>query len=176
MERQYYIDLANHGLRMPIGSDLVLHEHTDAEAILSDGVRLGKVLEETAYRFETPLALPHMDLELEHYNLLEMLDVPRADIAKFHFAGSLPADALSRMTDRLRDRFPQRVQAHIDSVAYIAEWTNLLPIGMVIGPFSLMTKLLADAITPICLAGNGLTAEDDEEILAVEQALELASG
>lgn len=67
-----------------------------------------------------------------------------------------------------------KLQAHIDSVAYIAEWTDLLPIGMAIGPFSLMTKLISDPITPICLAGNGVTAEEDDEVRAVEQVLELA--
>ncbi len=33
MDRSYYLDLARTGLRMPIGADLVLHEHADPEAI-----------------------------------------------------------------------------------------------------------------------------------------------
>lgn len=90
MDRQYYIELANRGLCMPIGSDLILHEHANAEEILLDGTQLGRVLAETAYRFQTPLALPHMDLELEKHVLLELLGVPGEEIAKYHFAGCPP--------------------------------------------------------------------------------------
>jgi uroporphyrinogen-III decarboxylase len=45
---------------------------------------------------------------------------------------------------------------------------------MSIGPFSLMTKLLADPITPLALAGSGLTAGEDGSILLAERALALA--
>ena len=41
MNRSYYHELAAHGLRMPIGVDLVLHEHADHEARLLDGAALG---------------------------------------------------------------------------------------------------------------------------------------
>jgi uroporphyrinogen-III decarboxylase len=45
---------------------------------------------------------------------------------------------------------------------------------MCIGPFSLMTKLLSDPITPVCMAGSGATAEEDPEVLRLERTLELA--
>ena len=48
MDRHYYIALAQSGLRMPIGADLVLHEKPDPAAILTDGEALGRVVEETA--------------------------------------------------------------------------------------------------------------------------------
>jgi uroporphyrinogen-III decarboxylase len=67
------------------------------------------------------------------------------------------------------------MQAQVDAVRYIADHTDLLPIGMSIGPFSLMVKLVADPITPVCMAGMGSTAEDDEEILMVEEVLELGT-
>ena len=41
IDRSYLLDLAKRGLRMPIGTDLVLHEHSDAKAIATDGPRLG---------------------------------------------------------------------------------------------------------------------------------------
>lgn len=44
-DRQYYLGLAHSGLRMPIGTDLVLHEHADAGEIVLDGHRLGQVSE-----------------------------------------------------------------------------------------------------------------------------------
>jgi len=86
MERQFYLDLAQSGLRMPIGADLVLHEKPNPAAILTDGEALGRVVEETARRYRTPLAFAHMDLQLEKTVLLEILGIPAADIALFHSA------------------------------------------------------------------------------------------
>jgi uroporphyrinogen-III decarboxylase len=45
---------------------------------------------------------------------------------------------------------------------------------MCIGPFSLTTKLMADPITPVCMAGAGLGAEDDEGVALLEACLELS--
>ena len=65
------------------------------------------------------------------------------------------------------------MQAQVDAIKYIASNTDLLPIGMSIGPFSLMTKLVADPITPVCMAGMGISSQDDNEVLMVERVLEL---
>ncbi|HEY3415792.1 MAG TPA: uroporphyrinogen decarboxylase family protein [Armatimonadota bacterium] len=173
MQREYYLELANAGLTMPIVSDLVLHQYRDAGAILEDGVRLGMVLAESARRFHTPLAIPHMDLELEKQVLLEMLGVPGEQTAKFHFDTAPSPRVFDRLQQRLHDPLTLRLQAHIDSVGYIAHFTELLPVGMVIGPFSLMSKLVGDPITPVAMAGMGITAEDDPEVDCVEQVLEL---
>lgn len=175
MERQYYLDLAARGLQMPIVTDLVLHEYVDPQAIVENGERLGRVLEEAAVRLKTPLAVPHMDLELEKHVLLEMLDVPADEIAKYHFSEPLDNEVFERFEQRKHDAFNAHLQAHIDSVRYIAEHTDLLPIGMTIGPFSLMTKLVTDPITPIAMAGAGMSAEDDDDIKLIEQALELGT-
>lgn len=158
---------------MPIGTDLVLHEYADAEAILLHGERLGRVLEETANRFQTPLAFPHMDLELEKLVLLEKIGIPSAEMAKFHFTGCPSEEVFATLKQHLHDPLHPRLQAHIDSIAYIAAHTELVPVGMAIGPFSLMTKLVSDPITPVCMAGMGVTAEEDEEVKAVEWVLEL---
>ena len=48
MDRAYYLELARTGLPMPIAADLVLRELADPAAVLTDGARLGRVLEETA--------------------------------------------------------------------------------------------------------------------------------
>jgi uroporphyrinogen-III decarboxylase len=45
---------------------------------------------------------------------------------------------------------------------------------MTIGPFSLMTKLLADPITPLYLGGTGVRGEDNPEVQMVEVTLEMA--
>lgn len=65
MPREFYLSLAERGLRMPIGTDLVLHEKDDVPGILVDGYRLGQVVEEAARRYRTPLAVPHMDLMIK---------------------------------------------------------------------------------------------------------------
>jgi uroporphyrinogen-III decarboxylase len=174
MDREIYLNLARAGLRMPIGTDLVLHEKPSPEAILKDGEALGKVVEETARRYRTPLAFAHMDLSLEKTVLLELLGVPAADIPLYHFAECPGTETLATVEEGLRRPLNPALQAHIDAVRYVASHTDLVPIGMTIGPFSLMTKLLKDPITPIYLAGSGLTAADDPDVALVEQALELS--
>jgi uroporphyrinogen decarboxylase len=174
VDRQVYISLAKSGLRMPVGTDLVLHEKRDPDAILRDGQALGRVVEETARRYGTPLAFGHMDLTLEKTVLLEMLDIPPNQIPLYHFPGCPSDEIFEKVTRRLTAPLNRRLQAHVESVGYIAHHTDLIPVGMGIGPFSLMTKLLSEPITPIYLAGSGLTADDDPDVKTVEAALELS--
>lgn len=166
--RQTFLGYAASGLRMPIGTDLVLHEQADPEAILLDGERLGKVVEAAANRYRTPVAVPLMDLRLEKADLLSAFGVPAGQVDTFHFT-SIPGGEL----DPSRP-FERRNQANIDAVRYIAERTSLLPVGMAIGPFSLTTKLMADPISAVALAGGGTTAEDDEQIGILHRCLALS--
>lgn len=163
MDRKFYLDLAASGLRMPIGTHLVLHQHTDPEAILHDGRRLGEVLVETANRFSTPLAVPLMDLTLEKEALLLSMGVPAADISQYHFAEPPVVTKPIALTPRML--------ASCEAIAYVAGGSKLVPMGMSIGPFSLMTKLLADPITPVFLAGTGATGKEEPDIALVEAAL-----
>ncbi len=174
MERQYYLDLAAQGLRMPVGADLVLREKADAADILLDGVRLGQVIEEAARQYRTPLAFPLMDLSIEKAAIAAILGIPEKDAATFHLNEAPGEDVFEKVAEATKGPRIPRMQATQEAVAYIAEKADLLPIGMSIGPFSLMTKLLADPITPIYLSGMGLTAEEEPEIGMVEAALKLA--
>ena len=175
MKRDFYLNLAQSGLRMPIAADLVLHEEPAAERILNDGRALGQVVEKTARRYRTPLAFCHMNLTLEKAVLLETLGVPAADIPLYHFAERPAADALDRLKTGLGRLRHAELQAHVGSVRYIATETNLVPVGMTIGPFSLMTKLLADPITALYLAGTGMTVVEEPEVARLEGALALAT-
>ena len=166
MERSYYLELAESGLRMPIGTHLVLHEHADAEAILLEGERLGSVVEEAARTFGAPMAIPVMDLKLEKEALLSSHGVPEAEIDQFHFTEAPAQDWTVCATPRMR--------ATCEAISHVAKRGEFLPVGMGIGPFSLMTKLVSDPITPVFLAGTGATAEEDEEVHLVERALALA--
>ena len=174
MPREYYIRLAAEGLRFPIGADLLLAEQPDPEAVRRDGQKLGRVIELTARRFRTPLAIPLMDLRLEKADLLAALGLPSADSEAFHFTQPPDEHSLARLQALFDAPFAARNQAHIDSVRYICQHTDLWPVGMAIGPFSLATKLVADPITPVALAGMGLTAHEDQGVLMMERCLALA--
>jgi len=150
---------------MPIGTDLVLSEKSDPHAIKYDGLRLGRVMEEAARRWGSPLALPLMDLTVEKEWLVGALGVPQAEIATWHFDGAVP--------ELLPDAAPTpRLKANNEAIGYIASNTDLLPCGMSIGPFSLMAKMLADPISPVFLAG---TDERDEDVERLEKTLELGT-
>ncbi len=174
MDRSFYIDLATRGLKMPMGTDLVLNEDPDPEGIRVDGKRLGAVMIAAARRYHTPLAVPQMDLTREKEALLVLLgeDPARKD---FHFTGQPGAEALARFAAGLSGPFTPAVEANIEAIALVANTTELVPLGMCIGPFSLMSKMLADPITPVTFAGMGQTAADDAEVALMETALDLAT-
>ena len=174
MNRDYYLNLAHSGLRMPIGADLILHESPDPEAVKHDAEALGQVVAETARRFNTPLAFPLMDLTLEKSDLLAFLQIPSAQVDSYHFT----APPAARILDELRAAggrpFPARVAANQEAIRYIRDHTELVPVGMLIGPFSLMTKLVSDPITPVAMAAAGDTAEENESVCLIERCLALA--
>jgi uroporphyrinogen-III decarboxylase len=174
MDRKFYLDLAASGLRMPIGTDLALHEQPDVPAVLLDGVRLGKVMETAARTWNTPLALALMDLMLEKDLILARLGIPAAEREQFHFAAVPTSEQAARITQPEGVRLTPRLQANLGALGYVAR-TSLLPVGMAIGPFSLMTKLLADPITPVFMAGTGATPAEEPEIAMVETVLELGA-
>jgi len=163
VERKFYLDLAAAGLRMPIGTHLVLHQHSEPEAILLDGKRLGDVLIETAELFKTPLVVPLMDLTLEKEALLLTMGVPSAEISQYHFTELPSTPNAIALTPRMK--------ASCEAIAHVAQVSKFVPMGMSIGPFSLMTKLLADPITPVFLAGTGATAIEEPDVALVEAAL-----
>jgi uroporphyrinogen-III decarboxylase len=175
MLRAQLLDLASQGHRVPIGADLVLRQHDDSEAILCDGARLGAVVAETAARFHTPLAFPIMDLRLEKAELLRFFGVAAAVADTFHFATAPSVEQRRDYARHVREVEPgARVAANLGALRHVAQQPDLLAIGMCIGPFSLTTKLMADPITPVCLAGSGIGAEEDAEVALLEACLELS--
>ncbi|MDR3718649.1 MAG: uroporphyrinogen decarboxylase family protein [Bryobacteraceae bacterium] len=174
MNREYYLKLAHSGLRMPFGADLTLHETADPEAVKNDSEALGIVVEQTARRYRTPLAFPLMDLTLEKLDLLTYLGVPPAQVDSYHFPAPPPAGLIDELRAASARPFAHRIAANQEAVRYIQDKTDLLPVGMLIGPFSLMTKLISDPITPVAMAAAGDTAEDNEGVCLVERLLALA--
>ena len=165
--RTRLMKLAAEGHRVPIGTHLVLHRHTDHKEIELDGARLGQVLVESAGHYESPLAIPLMDLAIEKECILHTLGVPADKIESYHFSEP-PA---------LRQQFDitPKMKAGCAAIREVGKYPDLLPMGMSIGPFSLMTKLVADPITPVFLAGTGLGPDDEPEVAIVERAIELGT-
>lgn len=170
MDRQFYIDMAESGQRMPVGTHLVLHEKKHPSSIVVNGEALGRVMEETAVRYGTPLAIPVMDLTIEKESILTHLGIAEKDIPTHHFS---EAPAPMKITDDVLLSHP-RFAASLGALRYISMNTDLVPVGMCIGPFSLTTKLLADPIIPIYLAGSGMTAADSSEVKLLDATMAIA--
>jgi uroporphyrinogen-III decarboxylase len=115
-----------------------------------------------------------MDLRLEKADLLEFSGVPESEADVFHFEEAPPETLLESMRHAGARPFSKRIRANQEAVRYIAQRTDLLPVGMMIGPFSLMTKLVADPIVSVAMAGNGITKEDDNGVCQMERCLQLA--
>lgn len=174
MEANYYIKLAQTGKKMPIATHLVLHEKTDPEAILVDGLRLAEVMLETAHRFGNPMALPVMDLTLEKDVMLRKIGIPEGAIEGYHFDAIPDAATIAQAKTSIDVlQFP-RIRANCEALACIREGGEVLPVGMSIGPFSLLTKLVHDPISAIYMAGTGMTPEDDDDVALITTLLELA--
>jgi uroporphyrinogen-III decarboxylase len=176
MERSYYIELARKGLRMPIGADLVLKTHPDHEAIILDGRRLGDVVIETAGKFNTPLAFPLMDLAIEKEWIHSILGTPKEQRETFLFS-TAPSDAEMRTIKEglasVATHTP-RIRANLEALRHVSRNESLLPVGMSIGPFSLITKLMNDPITAVYLAGSGLGPDDAPEVGMLEKMLDIS--
>ncbi len=174
MNRQNFIELAAKDVRVPIGIDMILHRYPDVDAILDDGERMGKVLLEAADFYKSPIVMPHMDLMLEKDHLLSLIGIPPPDRPAYHFNGCPSDDQVAEFKSRIPGSLGRRMEARNDAIRYVAAHSDLLPMGISIGPFSLMTKLLADPITPIFLHGTGITGDMEPEVKAVEICLDLA--
>ena len=127
MDRAYYLKLAENGTRMAIATHLVLHDHADHEEILRDGQRLGALLSEAATYFNSPLAMPVMDLTMEKEALLLAYGIAEADIDTYHFREDPGPDWDIPLTER------QKVTC--EALAYVAKEGKYISTGMGIGPF-----------------------------------------
>lgn len=174
LSTDHFRALATAGLRTPIGTDLVLHERPDPEAVRLDGRGLAGVVREAAERYRTPLAIPLMDLRLEKADLVRRVRPEAASPDTFHFDAPPPADDLDRARDQGDAPFLPLHRAHFEAIAEVAATPGLTPLGMAIGPFSLATKLVADPIAAVALAGRGTLAGDEPLVAAFERSLALA--
>jgi hypothetical protein len=159
---------------MPIGTDLVMHEEDEPEKVRNDGAALGVVIERAARRWGTPLAIPLMDLRLEKTDLLALAGIPESEAERFHFTSVLEEETFAKLCAEQTAPFCAGSVARDEALAYIGTLSDLFPVGMAIGPFSLATRLMADPITAAALAGSGVGAEDSDEVRLLWQCLRAA--
>jgi len=174
LDKNYYIELARQGRRIPIATHLVLHEKADPEAILLDGQRMAEVMLETAERFNNPLALPVMDLTLEKDILLRTMGIPASQTEAFHFDGIPDPELCARMRPDVDVLALPRIKANCEALSLLRDGGKVIPVGMSIGPFSLLSKLVKDPITAIYMAGTGVEPEDDDEVAMIHAVLKLS--
>ncbi len=148
----------------------------DPESARNDGAALGRVIERTARRWETPLAIPLMDLRLEKIDLLARIGIAAKNAEAFQFSSPLDRHTLSILCASKAISLCPGSIARDQALSHIAAIPNLVPIGMAIGPFSLATRLMTDPITAAALAGRGITPENSDEVLLLMQCLRAAEG
>jgi hypothetical protein len=174
MNRNFYLDLAARGLRMPIGADLVMHEESEPEKVRNNGPALAAVIEKAARRWETPLAVPLMDLRLEKADLLALAWIPETQSETYLFTAPLDEGLLTRLCGEQTQAICPGSLARDEALAIIATRSDLVPVGMAIGPFSLTTRLLADPITAAAMAGTGVEEEDSDDVRLLWQCLRVS--
>jgi uroporphyrinogen-III decarboxylase len=172
MSKDFYLDLAKSGKRIPLATHLVLHELADPQAALLDGARLAAVAAESARRFGSPVAFPIMDLTIEKAFMLRAMGIGAGDPAAYHFSSPPSGEAVEAL-ERADPLSSGRMAANCASLRELAASGGPAPIGMSIGPFSLLTKLLSDPIIPVYLAGSGVPAEESEEVALLQALLPL---
>lgn len=174
MDRQFYLDLAASGHCTVVGADLLLHENADPEAIKLDGPRLGRILAQAAERYHSPLAIPLMDLTVEKQAMLEALGIPENQIDDYHFTDAPTDEQIAIVKSTCNGTSTLRMKANCDATSFIAQHhPDLLPIGMCIGPFSLMVKLMEDPIMAVYFTGQGMSAEDEPTVQIAEKCLQI---
>lgn len=174
MDRAFYLSLAARGARMPIGTDLVMHEEAEPEKVRNDGAALGRVIARAARRWNTPLAVPLMDLRLEKTDLLALAGIGEHQAETYHFTSPLDESQIACLCGDQTVPFCAGSRARDTALAAVAAEEDLVAVGMAIGPFSLTTRLLADPITAAALFGSGMTAEDSDDVRLLLQCLKVS--
>ena len=159
---------------MPIGTDLVMHEEPEPEKVRNDGVALGRVIARAARRWETPLAVPLMDLRLEKADLLAMAGIGTQEAEVFHFKQPLDDAQLAALLGEQTAPLCAGSAARDGALEYVATQQDLIPVGMAIGPFSLTTRLMDDPISAAAMAGGGVEPDESNDVKLLWQCMQIA--
>lgn len=167
----FLLDLARGGLAMPLAVDLSAHGMGVAERMQGDGGLMAEVMVATARRFGAPLAVAPMDLRVEKGALGWWLGLEEED---FHLEGPLEKGVFEELCGRAEEEVSPRMGVLLEALGRVREEArDLIPVGMGIGPFSLLTKVHRDPIGSVFLLGQGMEEEEDEGVGLAVQLLEL---
>ena len=147
-----------------------IHLDANPDAIPLDGNHLGQLIAKNAHQHHSKLAVPFLDLTIEKNIILEQLKLP----LDHQFHNPLPYETVHDLCHRLQTAPTGRWKATVDAIAYIAQHTELTPVGLSTGPFTVMTQLVADAKAAVQQAGHGISAQDSPAVNLTEQMLDLA--
>ena len=175
MNLEFYLELAKQDLRMAFAADVIIKSKPGWSEILLDGEKLGEAIIEAAGKYSSPLGLPYMDLKVEKEYLLTMLDIHPAEINKYHFDDGLSESLYEQVEEKKDHSVTPRVKATCDAITYLKDHSDFVPVGMSIGPFSLMTKLVNDPITGVFMASMGIGSQEDTHVKDIELALEIST-
>lgn len=176
MSRQHYLDLAEKGLAMPLAVDLFVHRLSSPEKVEQDAAEMARVMAEAAGALATPLAVAPMDLRVEKAAVGELLGIAPEKWEAFHLEDPLDPEQFDAIIGKIRGGFiTQRMRVTIDALAAVSQRPGLVSVGMCIGPFSLVTKLMTDVITAFYLMGQELEPDDDEAVELADQLLRLST-
>jgi uroporphyrinogen-III decarboxylase len=174
MDRQFYLDLAQRAISMPIGTDLVMHEEAEPEKVRNNGAALGQVIVRAARRWGTPLAVPLMDLRLEKIDMLSILGVSAHEAESFHFKKPLSENEFAALMGAQTTPLCAGSKARDEALGLVATEADLVPVGMAIGPFSLTTRLMDDPISAAAMAGGGVEPGESEDVKLLLQCLKIS--
>ena len=176
MSRQHYLDLAAKGLAMPLAVDLFVHHLSSPERVEHDPEEMARVMVAAAQEMCTPLAVAPMDLRVERAALMAWLGAADPEDEKTHLHDPLSPAEFEKALATVRAAQPTpRMNVTIGALSRVAARKDLVPVGMCIGPFSLVTKMMADVITAFHLLGSDVEPDEDESVLLATQLLELST-
>jgi uroporphyrinogen-III decarboxylase len=175
MHDSFFQELAASGNAVPVATHLLLHEQPDSENAVCDAAKLALVIEQTADRFNTPLAIPLMDLTIEKNAIIGAIGVALELLEKHHLDSPVSPEQVEVVIKRLSEKPAEKMKAVCGALQVLSAKNRLFPVGMCIGPFSLMTKLLADPITPVFMYGTGTAHGEDRDVDTMLSCLDLAT-
>jgi uroporphyrinogen-III decarboxylase len=177
MSRQTFHDFARRGLAMPLAVDLLVHLESTPEKVDANPAEMARIMIRAAEVFDTPLAVAPMDLRVEKAALAEWLGIPAAEHETFHLSQPLSFEQIEALRNHFGDgELTARMRVTAEALGIAAKRSALIPTGMAIGPFSLVTKIMEDVITAVFMVGAETDPDEDESVALALQLIELTTG
>jgi uroporphyrinogen-III decarboxylase len=165
MHRQFFLDLAEKKAAIPLAADLLVHALSHPEHVESDSEEMARVMHASVAKFRSPLTVAPMDLRVEKRALGELLGIPPSMLEEFHLHAPLEQGQTTTLLNAVREKgITPRMEVTCGALQRVAIDAPSFPVGMCIGPFSLLTKLVEGMITAVFMISQGFEPEDDPSV------------